>query len=289
MKFDLRVIIPSIGIILAIATFQINLSYGQNWEEFGVFLGPIQRHTGVFHNENGVFIPWKTICTPSQAYLLQPCNSLISPDGTLTSSGNTAVNCITNGAILTALGGAFNLPVDSIKGILGALATPTGCSGIVDLDLISKSPDIQRLVQFAGSMAGSEGLSSSTAGPGSTPSGSGTSGGSAPHTNETAVNPAVITNQAVIIAPGSSSEQNEKFFDPVTVTITRGSTVTWRNDDSTIHTVTSGSAQGGESGTLFDSMYMTSGKTFSWKFENAGNFDYYCTLHPYMHGTIIVN
>jgi hypothetical protein len=61
------------------------------WQEFGVFLGPIQKHTGVFHNENGVFIPWKTLCSASQSYLLESCGSLITPDGTLTSAGDTAV------------------------------------------------------------------------------------------------------------------------------------------------------------------------------------------------------
>jgi hypothetical protein len=40
-----------------------------SWKEFGVFLGPIQKHTGVFHNENGVFIPWTTLCSASQSYL----------------------------------------------------------------------------------------------------------------------------------------------------------------------------------------------------------------------------
>jgi hypothetical protein len=111
----------------------------------------IQQHTGVFHNENGVFIPWTTLCNAGQAYLLQSCSSLVTPDGSLTSPGNTAVECITNGAIITALAGKFNLPVDALKGLLGALATPTGCGGIVNLEQISNSPDIQRLVQIAGS------------------------------------------------------------------------------------------------------------------------------------------
>jgi hypothetical protein len=63
------------------------------------------------------------------------------------------VGCITNGAILTVLGNQLNIPLDTIKNILGGLAAPTGCSGIVNMDQIQTSPDIQRLVQFAGSMA----------------------------------------------------------------------------------------------------------------------------------------
>jgi plastocyanin len=59
-------------------------------------------------------------------------------------------------------------------------------------------------------------------------------------------------------------------------------------EDNNFHTVTSGSAEGGESGTIFDSSYLAGDKTFEWKFNNAGTFDYYCTLHPFMKGKIIV-
>src|SRR5437867_10361583 len=62
----------------------------------------------------------------------------------------------------------------------------------------------------------------------------------------------------------------------------------WKNDDSTLHTVTSGRAEGRESGTIFDSSYLLGGKTYEWKFNNAGTFDYYCTLHPFMNGKIVV-
>src|SRR6266487_540645 len=92
----------------------------------------IQKHTGVFHNENGVFIPWTTLCTAGQSYLLQSCGSLIDSGGSLTSAGDTAVGCITNGAIISALAASFNLPLDTIKSLLGGLAGPTGCSGIVN-------------------------------------------------------------------------------------------------------------------------------------------------------------
>jgi hypothetical protein len=123
------------------------------WKEFGVFLGPIQKHTGVFHNENGVFIPWTTLCTSAQSYMLESCDTLINSDGTLTTAGDTAVGCITNGAIITMFAAQLNIPLGTIKGILGGLAEPTGCSGIVNMDQIQTSPDLQRLVQFAGAMA----------------------------------------------------------------------------------------------------------------------------------------
>lgn len=123
------------------------------WKEFGVFFGPIQKHTGMFHNENGVFLPWRTLCSAEQSYLLESCGSLINPDGTLTSAGDTAVGCITNGAIITAAATQFNIPLDTIKNILGGFAEPTGCGGIVNMDQIRNSPDVQRLVQFLAIMA----------------------------------------------------------------------------------------------------------------------------------------
>jgi hypothetical protein len=123
------------------------------WQEFGLFLGPIQRHTGVYHNQNCVFIPWTTLCKAGQSYLNETCDSLINPDGSLTSEGNRAVGCITNGAIVTVIGSTFNMPLSTIKGLLGYLAPVTGCGGIVNLDQIQTSPDLQRLAQFAASSA----------------------------------------------------------------------------------------------------------------------------------------
>jgi nitrite reductase (NO-forming) len=93
---------------------------------------------------------------------------------------------------------------------------------------------------------------------------------------------------SVTIAPGSSTPSNGKFFEPETLTVSKGSTVTWTNGDSTLHTVTSGSAESGNSGTEFDSSYLAAGKTFQHPFSTSGTFDYYCTLHPYMKGKVIV-
>ena len=93
---------------------------------------------------------------------------------------------------------------------------------------------------------------------------------------------------SVTISPGSSVPSNGKFFVPETLTVSKGTTVTWTNGDSTLHTVTSGSAESGNSGTEFDSSYLAAGKTFQHQFSTSGTFDYYCTLHPYMKGKVIV-
>jgi nitrite reductase (NO-forming) len=94
---------------------------------------------------------------------------------------------------------------------------------------------------------------------------------------------------SVTISPGSSVTSNGKFFVPDTLTVSKGTTVSWTNGDSTLHTVTSGSPEAGNSGTEFDSSYLAAGKTFQHQFNTAGTFDYYCTLHPYMKGKVVVN
>ncbi|MFN2434409.1 MAG: plastocyanin/azurin family copper-binding protein, partial [Nitrososphaeraceae archaeon] len=108
--------------------------------------------------------------------------------------------------------------------------------------------------------------------------------------NSTAAgNQTASSGSEVIIAQGSSAPTAAQFYTPPTLTVPAGTTVTWKNVDSTLHTVTSGSAESGQSGTVFDSSYMTGGKTFQWTFSTAGTFDYYCTLHPFMKGQVVVN
>ena len=97
------------------------------------------------------------------------------------------------------------------------------------------------------------------------------------------------SGDSVTISPGSSVPTNGKFFVPETLTVSTGTTVTWTNGDSTLHTVTSGSAESGNSGTEFDSSYLAAGKTFQHQFGTAGTFDYYCTLHPWMKGKVVVS
>lgn len=70
-------------------------------------------------------------------------------------------------------------------------------------------------------------------------------------------------------------------FDAATVEVPVGTTVTWTNDGDVIHTTTSKDG-------LWDSAIMNSGDTFSYTFEDVGTFDYLCSLHPSMVGTIVV-
>lgn len=79
-------------------------------------------------------------------------------------------------------------------------------------------------------------------------------------------------------------------FNPAEVTVDVGGEVTWSNDDSAAHTVTSGdlSADPDNVGADFDSSLFMAGKTFSHKFDAAGDYPYFCMVHPWMVGKVIV-
>jgi plastocyanin len=96
------------------------------------------------------------------------------------------------------------------------------------------------------------------------------------------------TTVSVSIVQGSSSPSISKPYDPSPLTVKAGTSVTWTNNDSSIHTVTSGLPEKGDVGTLFDSSLISPGNTFVHVFDKQGTFDYSCTLHPFMHGQINV-
>ena len=70
-------------------------------------------------------------------------------------------------------------------------------------------------------------------------------------------------------------------FGPAAITVPIGTTVTWINHDNDVHTVTS-SAQ------AFTSRGIDTDETFTYKFTKPGVYQYFCTLHPLMTGTVIV-
>jgi len=91
------------------------------------------------------------------------------------------------------------------------------------------------------------------------------------------------TGADVTIVEGASSHYpGGPFFSPANLTVKVGKTVTWVNKDTVTHTVTS------EGSSLFDSGFMPTGATFRFTFTAAGTYPYYCTVHPYMKGTIVV-
>ena len=70
-------------------------------------------------------------------------------------------------------------------------------------------------------------------------------------------------------------------FDPIAITIKKGESVTWTNNDSAPHTVTSSS-------NLFDSGNLAKGEVYSREFSEPGTYAYICAYHPNMKATVIV-
>jgi plastocyanin len=70
-------------------------------------------------------------------------------------------------------------------------------------------------------------------------------------------------------------------FDPGTIEIAAGTTVTWTNNDTVAHTVS-------QSGGGFESGKLDPGMTFSFTFDTPGTFEYFCQFHPNMKATVVV-
>ena len=99
------------------------------------------------------------------------------------------------------------------------------------------------------------------------------------------------TSATVLNAIGSSTpgcEDTNSCFDPNPVTIAMGGTVTWENVDNAAHTVTSGTAVQGPDGEFDSSLIMAGGASFSHTFDAAGTYDYFCMVHPWMAGSVVV-
>jgi plastocyanin len=95
------------------------------------------------------------------------------------------------------------------------------------------------------------------------------------------------------ITPGSSTKSTDA-YQPNPINVKVGQKVQWTNDDTVMHTVTQGTpgatAPGGfDSGLTGPNALTTKGKTFEYTFDKAGEFPYYCQLHPSMVGTVVVS
>jgi len=102
--------------------------------------------------------------------------------------------------------------------------------------------------------------------------------------------PQAFADVTVENAPGSSTpgcEETNSCFSPNPVTVALGTIVTWSNTDTAAHTATAGSATDGPTG-VWDSSLIMAGGSYSYTADTAGTFDYFCMVHPWMEGTLIV-
>jgi len=91
----------------------------------------------------------------------------------------------------------------------------------------------------------------------------------------------------VSIVPGSSSPFNGQFYVPNIVTVSADTSITWTNQDTSSHTITSGDFNIGPTG-QFDSGLVNTGATFKHQFSIPGTYAYYCTIFPFMSGIVNV-
>jgi len=118
---------------------------------------------------------------------------------------------------------------------------------------------------------------------------------SAQQTNSSSMTTTNSTGGSSVSIVPNASTMADKAFAPDDINAKVGDTVTWTNKDTTFHTVTSGTGPSDTTkGKEFDSglsgptALTTQGKTFSHKFMTAGEFSYFCQLHPTMVGKVEV-
>ena len=100
----------------------------------------------------------------------------------------------------------------------------------------------------------------------------------------------VKETETMIIMPVKAARPdcgpNDECYIPSKMTVKPGETVYWKNQDAAFHSVTSGFYDDPDG--LFDSELLDPEDIFSYKFTEEGIYDYYCTLHPWMKGIILV-
>jgi amicyanin len=101
----------------------------------------------------------------------------------------------------------------------------------------------------------------------------------------TAITPTVSPSVASLPVVGDEQVAIKNLeFTPASITVKSGSTVTWTNMDDVPHTVTST----GQPPAAINSPTLQKGDTFRFTFNQAGTYNYICTIHTFMKGTVTV-
>jgi plastocyanin len=106
-------------------------------------------------------------------------------------------------------------------------------------------------------------------------------GAAAPPSGSIATRAASLAAPTATRAAGPRIEITKHMFSLPSVTVPTGVTVTWVNHDDDVHTVVSTTA-------LFRSPGLDTDDSYSYQFTKPGTYQYFCTLHPLMVGTVIV-
>lgn len=101
-------------------------------------------------------------------------------------------------------------------------------------------------------------------------------------------NEEVLPSYISRIIPGAAFEGSLFHYYPEDIAIPAGTTIAWFNDDpGQLHTVTSGNPDGPSN--IFNSDLIPYNSSFQYTFDEAGTFDYHCTIHPWRTGTVTVS
>jgi plastocyanin len=93
----------------------------------------------------------------------------------------------------------------------------------------------------------------------------------------------LIIPAAAALSDNAATVKIDNFkFGPGTLTVTKGTQVTWTNEDDIPHSIVV-NALGARSKAL------DTDKAYSFQFDKTGTYNYICGLHPFMHGTVVVN
>lgn len=90
-----------------------------------------------------------------------------------------------------------------------------------------------------------------------------------------------VESDQVSIVKNSWQSNSTQWYLPDVIRVKAGTTITWTNDDTIIHTVT-------DVGGTFDSGIVQPNTSWNHTFDTKGQFQYFCTLHPWMKGEVIV-
>ena len=104
---------------------------------------------------------------------------------------------------------------------------------------------------------------------------------------QTAVNEIDIATGAGGSANAACVSTNDCFY-PNPLIVLLGATVTWKNTDNVMHAICSGHANDPQCGPVFEDDSLKPGETFQFTFQNSGTYNYYCSIHPWMTGQVIV-
>ena len=100
-----------------------------------------------------------------------------------------------------------------------------------------------------------------------------------------AANIVANAQQVAATAPNEIAIENFQFL-PATLTVAPGTAVTWIDHDEEPHNIVSVGAPGQPR--LFRSQAMTEGEKYTFVFSQPGTYNYICSVHPHMQGTIVV-